>query len=170
MVDIPNEKVYAIDNGLSFPSDTSQKRADENLSKITFNATKNGSEFGAYEPMTPIEGSLFPRDLRNKILSITQEQFMAIFKDVPFKNGEAEKAYGRLKDVQNAFSGANASEDHLVNRHITTSVDSEVNRLKQEAADEAAGELFPDPTDVRHARIEGMRDQIRDKLYPKRKG
>jgi len=169
MVDVPNEKVYGIDNGLSFPFDTREKRANPGLTALSFRATEDGREHGNYEKMTSIEGMLFPRDLREKILSITQEQFMSLFEDIPFKYGEADQAYGRLQDIQYAFSEANKQEGALADRHIKNSVEDEVKRLKQEAADEAAGELFPDATDVRHARIDEMRGQIKDKLYPKRK-
>lgn len=173
MIDMENDRVYAIDNGLTFPVDNKEKRTDPFISKLTFNTVTdkdgNDREYGLYRPITEKDASLIDRGTRNRVLSVTQEQFMSLFNEITFSQGEDKLAYQRLVDLQKVFKTVNDLEDSAIEHHMETSVSNEVARLKQDAADEAAGELFPERTAIREANIDNMRSNIKRKLFPNRK-
>lgn len=169
MLDLKDNRVYAIDNGLCFPNATEQKRTDDVLTDLTFRTIKDYEDMGHYKEITVEDSMLFDRDTRNKVLSITEQQFMTVFDGANFSDTEKQGSYERLKDVQRAFKGANDIEDEQVEGHITATVGEEIGRRKQQAAEEAAGELFPNPTDVRNAEIDNARSKIREELFPRKK-
>lgn len=173
MIDLKNERVYGIDNGLSFPNSEIEKRTEDILTDLTFYTIKQYKEWhpdmGAYEELSVADAKLFDRDVRDKVLKVTKEQFMSIFDGTTFNDLEKYGAYERLQHVQQVFKALSDGEDTDVEHHINTAVNEEINNRKQQAADEAAGELFPNPTDVRNAEIDNMRSRIREGLFPKKK-
>jgi len=172
-----DQRVYAIDNGLTFPRGESEKRTDFYVRDLTFQFDKkNDGQGGLTNILDPRDARIIDRSTRNQLLSVTKDQFMGAFNGVKFTLGEAKQAYMRFENLQKSLKKANDMDDLAVEEHISGKVDEEIGRLKAGAKAEAGpkgeqAEMFREDTLDRDKRIEGMRDAIRQKLFnPKKKG